>query len=228
MAITTTETLSRLRLMQLISPSLPVGAFTYSQGLEWSVECGWVEDEVALSRWVEGILQAGMTYVEIPLLARLFRACTEEDESALIYWSNYLLASRESRELRDEENNRGRALATLLPELGLHAPESWQPQLRRCQLAGFAYAAQQWSIPLHEAALGYLWGWLENSVLAGVKIIPLGQTAGQRVMADLAEQITAVVSHGLQLEDEEIGASCTAMAIASSRHETQYTRLFRS
>lgn len=228
MAITTTEALSRLRLLQLISPSLPVGAFTYSQGLEWSVECGWVEDEHALSQWVEGILQTGMAYVEIPLLVRLYRACAEEDETALDYWCDYLLASRETRELRDEERNRGRALASLLPELGLQAPESWQPHFRRCQLAGFAYAAQQWSIPLDEAAPGYLWGWLENSVLAGVKIIPLGQTAGQRVLADLAEQIPEVTRLGLWLDDEQIGASCTAMAIASSRHETQYTRLFRS
>lgn len=95
--VTTTETLSRLRLLQLISPSLPVGAFTYSQGLEWAVECGWVTDEVMLHDWVEGVLRSSMTYVEIPLLARLYRACASDDSVALSYWSDTLLAMRETR-----------------------------------------------------------------------------------------------------------------------------------
>ena len=100
--------------------------------------------------------------------------------------------------------------------------------MQTCQLAGYAFAAEQWKIELQDAALGYLWGWLENITLSGVKLIPLGQTAGQQVLAELSEAIPGIVDEGLRLPDDQIGASCTAMAIASSLHETQYTRLFRS
>ena len=222
------EELARLRLLQLVSPSLPVGAFTYSQGLEWAVECGWVEDEASLRRWLEGVMRTSLTQLELPLLARLYRASAEEDPVALEHWSRYLIASRETKELREEERNRGRALAVLLPELGVPITARTLPLFKGCQLAGFAHAARHWRIPLSAAAAGYLWGWLENITLAGVKIIPLGQTAGQRIIAGLTTAIPELVEEGLQVADAEIGASCTAQALASSLHETQYTRIYRS
>ncbi|MES9935708.1 MAG: urease accessory UreF family protein, partial [Sedimenticola sp.] len=93
---------------------------------------------------------------------------------------------------------------------------------------GFAHAAHHWQVPLADAAAGYLWGWLENITLAGVKIIPLGQTAGQKIIAELTTAIPQTVATGMEIADEAIGASCTAQAIASSLHETQYTRIYRS
>ena len=215
------------RLLQLVSPSLPVGAFTYSQGLEWAVERGWVKDEDQLSEWLDELLRQSMTHLEIPLLARLYRAAETKDHTALVHWSRYLLASRETRELRQEEHQRGRALASLLLDLGII--EHTQTEIaRESQLTGFALAAVHWRIPLREAALGHLWSWLENTTLAGVKLIPLGQTAGQRILARFGEQLPDLIELGLGLADGEIGAGCTAQLIASSRHETQYTRLFRS
>lgn len=219
---------AHLRLLHLISPSLPVGAFTYSQGLEWAVECGWVNSEPELLDWISDLMESSLTYLEIPVLARLFRACAESDNRALAYWSRYLIASRETRELREEERNRGRALARLLPEIGIPVSEQIRPLLNSCQLAGFAHAAYHWNIPLRSAAEGYLWGWLENMVLAGVKIVPLGQTAGQKIIATLTVPIPGMVETGLTLGDESIGASCPAQALASSLHETQYTRIYRS
>jgi urease accessory protein len=219
---------ARLRLLHLVSPSLPVGAFTYSQGLEWAVECGWVGDEAGLKEWLGCLMHSGMTQLEIPLLARLYQASADNDDTALAYWSRYLLACRETRELREEERNRGRALASLLPHLGIPVSAARMPILRSCQLAGFALAAQHWNIPLRQAAEGYLWGWLENTTLAGVKIVPLGQTAGQQIIAALTGDIPRLVERGLNLDDEVIGASCPAQALASSLHETQYTRLYRS
>ena len=228
MATSTDSDIARLRLLHLVSPSLPIGAFTYSQGLEWAVECGWVTNESQLLQWVSNLLQTGMSQLEVPLLARLYRASAQQDIEALTYWSQYLLASRETRELRAEENNRGRALASLLPALGVAVGPQTLSLIKRCALAGFAHAAHSWQIPLHSAAAGYLWGWLENVTLAGVKIVPLGQTAGQKIIAALTPAIPGLVEGGLRLADDAIGASCPAQVLASSLHETQYTRIYRS
>ena len=208
MGMTTIDTpLSRLRLLQLVSPSLPVGAFTYSQGLEWAVECGWVNSETQLLEWIEDLMQTSLSCLEIPCLGRLHQACADQDDEALAHWTRYLIASRETRELREEEHNRARALA---------------------RLTGFAHAAYHWGIPLNSASEAYLWGWMESMVLAGVKIVPLGQTAGQRAIAALTSPIPGMVEKGLALADDEIGASCPAQALASSLHESQYTRIYRS
>jgi urease accessory protein len=228
MTTTIEPDVARLRLLHLVSPSLPIGAFTYSQGLEWAVECGWVGDKAGLTEWLGCLMHSCMAQLEIPLLARLYQACADSNDDALAYWSRYLLACRETRELREEERNRGRALASLLPHLGIPVSTARMPLLRSCQLAGFALAAQHWNIPLRQAAAGYLWGWLENIALAGVKIVPLGQTAGQQIIAALTGDIPRLVERGLNLEDAVIGASCPAQALASSLHETQYTRLYRS
>jgi urease accessory protein len=228
MNTTTDDQLPRLRLLQLVSPSLPVGAFTYSQGLEWAVECGWVSDAASLEAWIESLLESAMARLEIPLLARLYQTAGTGDGEAFAQWTHYLLASRETKELRLEERNRGRAMASLLPELGIAVSAERLPLLRQCQLACFAQAARHWRIPLHEAAAAYLWSWLENTTLAGVKIIPLGQTHGQKIITELTSAIPQIVATGLEVPDDLIGASCTAQAIASSLHETQYTRIYRS
>lgn len=228
MATITDNLLPQMRLMQLISPSLPVGAFTYSQGLEWAVECGWVTDEPTLKEWILSLLESSMSHLEVPLFARLYHASARQDNQALSYWTHYLIASRETKELRLEERNRGRAMASLLPELGIPVATDSMTLFRQCQLTGFAHAAHYWQIPLNDAVAGYLWGWLESITLAGVKIIPLGQTAGQKIITELTTAIPDTINTGLKLPDEAIGASSTAQAIASSLHETQYTRIYRS
>jgi urease accessory protein len=214
--------------MQLTSPALPIGAFTYSQGLEWAVEVGWVRDPQTLSDWLEGLMGDGLGRLELPILARLYRACAADDPDAVAAWGQRLHASRETRELRAEERNRARALIDLLGGLGLARAGEWREALAHCQAAPFALAAVHWQIALEDCALGYAWGWLENQVAAAIKLIPLGQTDGQRVQLALAERLPALVEAALRLEDDEIGAAAPALAIASARHETQYTRLFRS
>ena len=217
-----------LRLMHLVSPSLPVGAYSYSQGLEWAVECGWVVDKESLSEWIRDIALTNLANLEIPVLARLYQACEDEASDSLAYWSDYLVACRETMELRQEENNRARALTALLPQLEIPVAADERTYFESCQLTGFARAAHHWNIPMKEAAAGYIWGWCENITLAGVKIIPLGQTAGQQILAEITPDIPGVVTRGLECGDDVIGASCMAQAIASSRHETQYTRIYRS
>jgi len=217
-----------LRLLQLCSGTLPIGGFTYSQGIEWAVECDWITDQTSLTDWLTDLIDTSLAQLEIPLLARLYRACEQDDQAVLGYWSDWLLASRESRELRDEERNRGRALASLLVDLDIPRAAEWRNTLAGCQSAGFALVAHAWQIPLTQTAQGFAWAWLENLALSGVKLIPLGQTAGQRILRDLSDAASHAVLRGLELPDDDMGASAPALAIASSRHETQYTRLFRS
>jgi urease accessory protein len=223
-----TSPLGRLRLMQLVSPALPVGAFAYSQGLEWAVEAGWVHDTGSLQDWLAGLIDDALTRLELPILCRLYQACSRSDPDAIEHWGQMLLASRETSELRAEEHNRARALITLLADLGVASAAEWRGQLRHCQAAPFALAAQSWQIGMTDCALGYASGWLENQVTAAVKLVPLGQTDGQRVQLALARSMAAAVERARTLADGDIGASAPALAIASARHETQYTRLFRS
>lgn len=220
--------LDRLRLMQLVSPSLPIGSFTYSQGIEWAVECGWIDSAGSLGEWISDQLRTTMARLDLPVLRRLYLAAEKGEREELEKWSRLLLACRETSELRQEEINRGRALADLLVALGVANARTWKPVLVSCQAAGFATAAVAWGIEYEDAATGYTWSWLENLVLSAVKIIPLGQTAGQQLLKDLAEGVPGIVAQSLDVADGAIGASNPALAIASSRHETQYTRLFRS
>ncbi len=220
--------LALLRLMQLISPSLPTGGYSYSQGLEWAVEADWVKDGETLADWLESLLNGSLVAVDIPILARLYPAIRQGDMESAGHWSDLLLACRESAELRAEERNRGQALARLLDDLGLLRNEKEKTLAASSQAAGFALAAVAWDISPGNASLGYVWSWLENQVLSAVKLIPLGQTTGQRVLRRLATLVPAIVSQGRGLRDDDIGASAPALAIASSLHETQYTRLFRS
>ena len=146
---------SLTRLMHLVSPSLPTGAFAYSQGLEWAMEAGWIGDGQGLKEWLADLLAHSMVYVDIPILKRMVSACGAHNEIELALWCSRLLACRETRELRLEETDRGVAMTRLLQ--GLHVPFShqWEKTLSGCQLAGFALAAVQWDIPLEEAAVGY-------------------------------------------------------------------------
>ncbi len=223
-----TEGLASLRLMQLISPALPIGGFTYSQGIEWAVEAGDISDTKSLQDWLEGLIKDSLSMLDIPVLARLYDACATQNHDDLVYWSQVLLASRESHELRLEETNRARALTTLLISLDIPLATHWKSSLKLCQSSGFALAAQHWKIPLHDTALGFAWSWLENQVAAAIKLIPLGQTQGQQVLLHLSKILPAAIDTGLKLEAHDIGAGSPALAIASSLHETQYTRLFRS
>jgi len=220
--------LSELRLYQLISPSLPIGGFTYSQGLEWAIEAQWVTDTDSLKHWLDSILMHSIITLELPILVRLLNGFKAQDEANIARWTQWLIACRETAELRKEEQQRGAALARLLPNLEVSIPKNLAPYVGKCQLTGFALAAYQWGIDAQKLCYGYCWGWLENIVLAGVKLIPLGQTDGQKIMFQLAEKIPQSVEKAMAIKDFDIHSSTPALAIASSRHETQYTRLFRS
>lgn len=226
------KSLSALRLRQLISPNLPTGAFSYSQGMEWAVECGWIESEQETRQWLKSVLADSLKSLELPILLRLLTAASQDHPQDFLYWSQWLYASRETRELRSEEKQRARALYTLLKKL----PDSgdwpelqhWQSALSCSQLAGYALAASHWQIGSTDLLQGYTWSWLENAIAVAIKLVPLGQSQGQRLLYELSPEIIDMVEQATLLEDDQIGASTTALAIASSLHETQYSRLFRS
>lgn len=218
--------LSDLRLFQLISPSLPVGAFTYSQGLELAVEQGWVESQAAFEGWLDGQLMQSLATLELPLLGQMLDAVEAEDSGQLLNIAQQLLAWRETKELRLEESQRGAALARLLPQLEIDLDAEQLQACKLTQLAGIAIAAHEWQIERDKLFAGYLWSWLENAVMAGVKLIPLGQTHGQQTLKAMALRVEEAVANAKLVT--EPGSVTPALAIVSSRHETQYTRLFRS
>ncbi|GIU13807.1 urease accessory protein UreF [Shewanella sp. MBTL60-007] len=220
--------LPELRLYQLISPSLPVGGFTYSQGLEWAIEQGWVSTADALEEWLKSQMLESLTHLELPILVRIQGYLAASEYAQAQAWCHYLTASRETKELRLEEYQRGIAYAQLLPKLGLTLTPELKTMVQTSQLAAFALAINQWQIPLEKALGGYLWSWLENAVVVGIKLVPLGQSVGQQLLMSLASCIPAAVDKALTIQDDEIGSFTPAQVMASCRHEHQYTRLFRS
>jgi urease accessory protein len=216
-----------LRLMHLVSPTLPVGAFAYSQGLEWAVEAGWVGDARQTFEWISGVMHHGQARLDIPVLARLYKAWQCRKMRDFDHWNRFLRAARGTAELQQEDCHMGRALHRLLGDL---MPEEMEgvPSSNPTFTAMFAVAAFNWGIGLREVCTGLLWAWAENQIAAAVKLVPLGQTQGQTILMQIAEQIPHVVEQGLALDTDDIGAVTPALTMASALHETQHTRLFRS
>lgn len=217
-----------LRLLQLASPTLPIGAYAYSQGLESAIERRWVSDEAGMKAWLLGLLRHSLGYVDFPVFVRLYRAWMVHDQAGIAYWNAWLYAARESAELQGEDRHLGTALARLLTDLEIEQAKPWRTAPRVCLATLFSLAAVRWDIPLTEAVTGYGWTWTENQVTAATRLIPLGQTASQRILSQTLPEIAAVVHRGLELNDDEIGCSAIGLGLASALHETQYSRLFRS
>ncbi|MFO8005564.1 MAG: urease accessory protein UreF [Thioalkalivibrio sp.] len=220
--------LARRRLWQLISPTLPVGAYSYSTGLEQAVDAGWVGGLDAVRDWLEAQLLRVQACVDLPALLRLQEAWCQEDGQQLEYWNDWLRASRETAELRAEDLGQGRALARLLADLGVAAAQSWRTREDACWATLFALAGREWAIPSDELLEGYLWSWCENQVAAAVKLVPLGQTQGQRLLWDLAETIAVAVDQARTVDDADMGGGLPGVILSSMLHETQYSRMFRS
>jgi len=225
----TPENGALLRLLQLASPSLPVGAYSYSEGLEYAVEQRTVTDAATLRKWLEDALQYGSVRVEAAVLVRAYDARIADKDNAVRYWNEWLTAARESEEIRLQNHEMGRALLKLLAELD-PPPRGISSLLAQpCNFAvAFAIAAANWNIMRDAAIVGYLQTWTANMINAGVKLIPLGQTAGQRLLWDLQSTIESAARAAVTVADEDLAVANWGQALASMRHETQYSRLFRS
>lgn len=216
----------QLRLLQLSSVSLPVGGFAFSQGLESSIELGWVRSKSDTFDALSLQLVDGLGRLDLPLLQRAMNSFSRNDLVSLTQWNDLVLACRETRELRLTDTAMGLALARLLRNLNIELPFS--PTESLSFVTAYAMAASHWGIPFHSAALGFSWAWLENQIAAATKLVPLGQTDAQRLLGELQPLIPDAIALATTIEDDDIGACLPALAIASCYHETQYSRLFRS
>ena len=225
------DALGLARLLQLASPALPVGAYSYSGGLESAIEDGMVVDAASAERWIGDVLEFSLATYEAPILWRLCSALSNGDHDAFLNWNAIFKAGRETAELRAETLQMGGALKKLLAELSFCDDGALAVLARSDALtfpAAFAYAAHHMKVDAKAALVGYLWGWLENQVMAVLKAAPVGQTAGQKMLAKLGARLPAIAETATQLADEDLSNFALGLAIASSRHEIQYSRLFRS
>ena len=215
---------SLLAALHLASPALPVGGFAYSQGLERAIEDRLVTDEAGARRWIGDLLRLSLARLEAPLWLRAFDAGAAADATALGRCNDELLAVRETAELRDESRQMGSSLLRLLPALGVQPP-AIEPA---AYPAAFAAACAALGVDREAGLTAYLWAWVENQVLVAVKTVPLGQQAGQRLLVALHEPLAQAVATACGLSDDDLGSATVNFALVCARHETQYSRLFRS
>lgn len=220
------SSLAFLRLLQLASPALPIGAFAYSQGLEPAVTAGWVHDEASAADWILGLLAGPLAHQDLPLFARLHRAYAGGDPGQAARWSAFLAASRPTDELLAEDHHLGRALGRVLATLGVPLPDAPAPVPT---FAGeLARASAHYGVDVNTATQTFAFMWAEAQTSAAVRLVPLGQSAGVRVLARAATTIPALVQGALAIGDGDLAGAAPGLALLSTAHETQYSRLFRS
>jgi urease accessory protein len=218
---------AQLALLRLASPGLPVGAFSYSRGLEPAIAAGWVHDEASVGDFILGVLERSICPLEGALLVRLHRAWSAHDAASVRAFTLWLRAARESRELLLEDEQMGLALRRLLLNANVTtaAEAGAVPPSFTCM---FALAAVRWGIAVEHALGGYFWVYCEAQTTAALRLLPLGQTAGQRLLERALPIIEACTERARTLPDHEIGNFAAGLALASAHHESQYSRLFRS
>jgi len=236
---------TRLQLMWLASPALPVGGFSYSEGLEAAIEAGRVHDEASATAWLRDQLHLSLARADLAVLARALPAWARHDLSRITELNDWVVHTRETTELRLQSEQMGRSLAEWLRNRArCMAGAADDPRLNACMAlrpvptwpVAFALAVAQCLPPgaspddatLREAMTSYTFGWAENMVQAAIKAVPFGQSAGQRILQHLLDHIPTAIDAALTLPDSQRQAFTPMLAILSARHEHQYSRLFRS
>ncbi len=220
-----------LHLLQLTSPSLPIGAYSYSQGLETAIDIGTVKDEASARHWITHTLHEVVARFEAPVLWRLMHAFTIRDQEAITLWTERFIAARDTAEFRAETIQMGYSLGKLVNDLQLGDATLLallQSQTEIPLPTALAYAAVALEVPMEAALLGALFSWAENQVLVCVKSVPLGQVAGQRLLLSLQTELHAAAKCAQQLEDDELSNWTPGLSLLSMQHEVQYSRLYRS
>ncbi len=230
--------LASTRLLQMASQAFPIGGYSHSQGLEAAVDCGLVADEGQVRQWIADVLQYSLGTYELPCLEAMSYAWLSRDIDAVSEANEEFLASRESAELRSATVQMGfsmRALLAALPEMPdtlLNALRLMAEPSLPCVWSGLATA---WAITPGDSMTAYLWSWAENQVLVAMKSVPIGQSSGQRILWHIGGQIERLVRDRQpwgadeRRQFTELRSNfAPGLAILSSQHETQYSRLFRS
>lgn len=229
--ITVMGTSELTALLHLASPALPIGAFSYSQGLEAAIECGFVHDADTAREWIANGLSHVLARGELPIIAHQMERWRTHDDAALRRANDEYIASRESAELRRETEQMGWSLAQLCASL------EWGDEARRATLAAvkpiaqptaYAFAAYANDASTDAALAAYAFSWVENQAAAALKAVPLGQLAGQRTIVALRAPIDDAVCRALVTSPDQVNTFAPQLGILSARHESQYSRLFRS
>jgi urease accessory protein len=215
-----------LHLLQFASPALPIGGYSYSQGLEAALDAGIVHDADTGRAWIARCLDEVVANWDAPLFWRLVKAFEAKDAAAVALWSERFLASRDSAEFRAETVQMGYSLTRLLAELGLADIDGLGPEVGLP--TAFACAVDALGIAHPEALLAMLFAWVENQVLVCVKSVPLGQVAGQRMLLSLRPQIEQAAQRAQTMGDDDMSNWSPGLSILSMRHEVQHGRIYRS
>jgi urease accessory protein len=220
-----------LNLLQFASPALPIGAYSYSQGLEAALENGLVRDAATARAWILRHLHEVVAQWEAPLCWRLMQAYTRRDHAAVAEWSERFIASRDTAEFRAETIQMGYSLTKLIAELGIVDADTLARLQAEAEVAlptAFACAVAALEIPHDAALLAMLFAWAENQVLVCVKSVPLGQVAGQRMLLSLRADLEAAARHAQSIADDDMCNWSPGLSLLSMQHEVQYSRLYRS
>ncbi len=229
------KSIALARLLQLSSQALPIGGYSHSQGLESAIEAGVVCDEASLLRWIADVCEYCMKGFEIPCLLGMAAAWNSGNAARAAELNEDFLATRESAELRAACVQMGyslRALLCVLPDIPAATMDALRAMNEPSLPCVWSAASSAWRIEPNEAVIGYAWNWAESQVLAAMKAMPLGQSAGQRVLLDLGERIAQLAGSAAEVAAAPPPERCAnfapGLAILSSQHESQYSRLFRS
>lgn len=225
--MTNSQTL--FKLLQLVSPALPVGAYSYSEGLEALVQAGTIDSSEAMIGWLQQELAVGLIRVEAGVVGRVHDAAIAGNRVAISEWNDWLSAIRETEEVRQQSWAMGRALGRLAAQIQPDIQPSLEAIGTPCNFAvGFGLLAARWEIDAETTVLGYLHSWVSNLITSAVKLIPLGQTTGQQLLLELYPRLEAAAQDGLAMEPADLALSGWGASLASMHHEELYSRLFRS
>jgi urease accessory protein len=225
------STLAQMRLLQIASQAIPIGGYSHSHGLEAAIESGLVRDEATVQQWITDMLLFSIGSYEAACLEKMSGAWIAQDFDALRELNDEFLATRESAELRSATVQMGFSMRTLLevlpnlPQLLISALQTMREPSLPCAWSG---AATAWAISPSDSMAAYLWSWAENQVLVAMKSVPIGQSSGQRVLLKMGSQIAQLMERPQSRDDGKLSNFVPGLAILSSQHETQYSRLFRS
>ncbi len=226
-----TDPLQLNRLLQLCSANLPVGGFSFSQGLESATEFMWIKNASDTKSWICINMRESVARTDVASIKRIYEAIAQKSISDILKWNDFLLASRESHELLLADEAMGKAMLRLLNNLENIDIEIYTNEFESRSISfvcAFTIAAYVFGIDVLSAQSGFCWTVIDNQVTAATKLVPLGQTQAQNLLFEISEDIQKWLDIANSLSDDDIGGSLPHLAMASAWHETQYSRLFRS